>query len=114
MMKSGSLIMLALGFLTMPGTAHAANDYPTSARVDYVIGCMATNGETPIARDKCSCSIDAIADLMPYEKYVQAETILSMQQATGPNVGMFRDAPQYKAILDDLRRAQAEAEAKCF
>ena len=24
----------------------AANDYPTSARADYVFGCMASNGQT--------------------------------------------------------------------
>ena len=117
-----ALLCLGLGFCTFaqaadnppPTSPPAVNDYPTSARVDYVIGCMASNGETPIVRDKCACSIDTIAAIMPYDQYVEAETVLSMRQASGPNTGMFRDAPQYKAVLEDLRRAQAEAETKCF
>ncbi len=30
-------------------------------RVDYVIGCMAANGQDQIVMAKCSCSIDYIA-----------------------------------------------------
>ena len=32
----------------------AANDYPTSARADYVFACMKTNGDTREALDQCS------------------------------------------------------------
>ena len=38
-----------------------ANDYPTVARADYVFGCMASNGQTRDALEKCSCSVDVIA-----------------------------------------------------
>src|ERR1700755_132504 len=54
------------------------NDYPTSARADYVFGCMKANGETQELLQKCSCSIDVIASIIPYDRYVAAETILSM------------------------------------
>ena len=30
------------------------NDYPTSARVDYVFACMKANGETQVSLQKCS------------------------------------------------------------
>jgi hypothetical protein len=94
--------------------ADAKNDYPTAARADYVFACMATNGQTQQALQKCACSIDVIASLIPYERYVQSETILRMQLVGGEKSEMFRGAAWMKEILDDLRRAQTEAEARCF
>ena len=106
------LFVLALA----TGPAHAAaDDYPTSARADYVIACMAANGNTREALLKCSCAIDTIASLMPYSHYEQAETALSLQAGggVGGRVGLFRDPPQIKAVIEELRRAQAEANLQC-
>jgi len=94
--------------------AQAVNDYPTSARAEYVFGCMKANGETPQTIEQCSCSIDIIASLLPYERYVTAETVLSMSQVHGNLGTQFRSSEQAKSALDDLRRAQAEAEVRCF
>jgi hypothetical protein len=93
----------------------AGNDYPTSTRADYVIGCMAANGNTHEALLKCSCAIDTIASLMPYSHYEQAETALSLQAGggVGGRVGLFRDPPQIKEVIEELRRAQAEANLQC-
>jgi hypothetical protein len=105
-----ALLLAAVG----PAVADG-NDYPTSTRADYVIGCMAANGNTRLALLKCSCAIDTIAGLMPYSKYETAETALSMQAGggVGGRVGLFRDPPQIKAVIDELRRAQAEANLQC-
>jgi len=92
----------------------ATNDYPTSARADYVFACMKTNGETHEALDRCSCSIDVIASLIPYDAYVAGETVASLSQATGQIGGMFRGAAIARETLEKLRRAQAEAEVRCF
>ena len=90
------------------------HDYPTSVRADYVIGCLAANGFQRQLLDKCACSIDAIADQMSYDDYERAETILSMQQASvGPRGGLFRDTPVAKTSMEQLRRAQAEANLRC-
>jgi hypothetical protein len=93
-----------------------ANDYPTAARADYVLGCMAANGNTREALMKCSCSIDAIAKQLPYQRYELAETALSMQAGggVGGRVGLFRDPPEIKQAIEDLRRAQADANLECF
>ena len=91
-----------------------ANDYPTDVRADYVFACMAGNGQTHDNLERCSCSIDSIADAIPFDKYVQAETILRMRQVPGDKTGEFRDPPWVKQVIDDLRRAQTEAELKCF
>src|ERR1700738_2321003 len=32
---------------------------------------------------QCSCSIDVIASILPYDRYVSAETVLSLSQAPG-------------------------------
>ena len=91
------------------------NDYPTEARVDYVFGCMAANGNTREAMEKCSCSVDTLASILPYDKYVQASTILSMRQgAGGQRQTAFKSTKVFDDKVADLRRAQAEAEIRCY
>jgi hypothetical protein len=92
----------------------AANDYPTSVRADYVFACMKTNGDTREALDQCSCSIDIIASLIPYDAYVTAATIASLDQAGGQIGSMFRGTAIARDALARLRRAQAESEIRCF
>lgn len=94
--------------------AEDLNDYPTAARADYVFGCMKANGDTRRALEQCSCSIDVIALALPYERYVTAETVLSMSQVIGNLGNQFRSTEQAKSAVNDLRRAQAEAEVRCF
>lgn len=94
--------------------APAANDYPTSVRAEYVFGCMAVNGQTREALDRCSCSIDVIASVLPYENYVSAETVLSLRLMEGERAGLFRETQPASVAVATLRRAQAEAEVLCF
>lgn len=107
---------LALVALLAPlaAVAQEVNDYPTAVRVEYAVACMATNGETPDALQRCSCAIDAIADVLPYEDYVAAETVLRMRQTTGERSGMFRGGGMMETTVAELRRAEAEAEILCF
>jgi hypothetical protein len=113
-----TLAALLLLAATAPGAAvtQRANDYPTAERADYVLGCMAANGNTREALLKCSCAIDEIASLMPYAQYEKAETALSMQAGggVGGRTALFRDPPEIKQAIEQLHRAQAEANLKCF
>ncbi|MCI0429080.1 MAG: hypothetical protein L0210_00855 [Rhodospirillales bacterium] len=95
-------------------TRAAPADYPTEVLADYVFGCMASNGQTQDSLRRCSCSIDVVASIIPYDKYVQASTVLSLTQVPGDNTGVFRDAAWTKGVVEDLRRAQVEAELRCF
>ena len=97
-----------------PVKADEASDYPTSVRADYVLGCMAANNQTRTALDHCSCSIDVIASILPYDRYEEAETILSMRQGLGAQSREFTAAKGLNDVVADLRRAQAEAEIRCF
>jgi hypothetical protein len=105
---------LALVGIGATARAEDLNDYPTSARAEYVFGCMKANGETREAISQCSCSIDVIASIIPYERYVTAETVLSMSQVRSTLGTQFRTSEQAASALNDLRRAQAEAEVRCF
>jgi hypothetical protein len=111
MKTAGAAFML---LLATPVAAADINDYPTEARADYVFVCMKTNGETREILKRCSCSIDVIASLLPYDRFVDAETVASMNQALGQIGAMFRASEQAKAMSADLRRAEAEAEIRCF
>jgi len=106
-------LALAAAAATALGAAEL-NDYPTTARADYVFACMKTNGETRQALEQCSCSIDVIASILPYERYVSAETVLSLAQVPGRFGTMFRSPEEARSATNDLRRAQAEARVRCF
>jgi hypothetical protein len=82
------------------------NDYPTVARADYVFGCMKANGETRQALERCSCSIDVIASILPYERYVTAETALKHGASSG-NVG--EPVPLDRICKSGGRRASSRA-----
>ncbi len=89
------------------------NDYPTDTRADYIFGCMQVTGQTRIELDKCACSIDVIASILPYKEYEEADTILSVRQRGGESVAyMFNPAMQEK--VKNLKRAQIEGELRCF
>lgn len=90
------------------------NDYPTLARADYVFGCMAANGQTREVLERCVCSIDLVATILPYEQYVEAETVLRVSQVGGEKTSIFKTSQTMQEIVAKLRRAQVEAEFRCF
>jgi hypothetical protein len=110
-------IALLLGALTLAAgtglTAETVNDYPTVVRTDYVFGCMQVNGQTREALEKCSCSIDVIASLIPIDQYEEAETVMRVRQRAGEKGTLFL-IPAMRGKVEDLKRAQVEAELRCF
>ncbi len=91
-----------------------ANDFPTRARAEYVFACMSSNGQSEIMLIQCSCAVDAIAELMSYDEYVDAETTLRMRLLSGERTAMFRDVEWVRKSVEKLKAAQAEAEIRCF
>ena len=119
MMRTPLLVLALLGmalsgYLRAQSVAERLNDYPTEARADYVFACMASNGQSRQVLGRCACSIDEIASILPYEKYVEAETVLSMRLTGGERMAVFNSAAAANTLVADLRRAQAEAEVVCF
>lgn len=104
---------LAAALAVAPGAAQAF-DYPTAARAEYVFACMAVNGQTPAVLRQCACSIDTIAERIPFDQYERIETVMTMQQIPGERSSMFRNAPWVRDLLDQYERAQAAANLRCF
>lgn len=118
MMRRGGALavfaMLGVPSVSAQSGSQALNDYPTAARADYVFGCMKVNGETQEALQKCSCSIDVIASILPYEKYEAAAAFMSVGQLPGEKGMIFRQSEPAKQAVGELQRARAEAEVRCF
>lgn len=113
----GPLAFAILGLaLATPQTAAApaAGNYPTAALAEYVLGCLRSNGQTRDMLERCSCSIDVIASIVPYEHYITAETFKRMEQTTGEASALFRESAPAKGTGTELKRAQVEAEMRCF
>ncbi len=108
-----AMIVLTASALASPSYAH---DYPTEAIGDYLFACMAANGQTQDALKKCACSIDVIGSILAYEDYAKAETFMSMRQVRGggEKMALFRETRMAKDSVDGLKRAQIEAEIRCF
>jgi hypothetical protein len=72
------VLQVALGALCWCAVpAHSdplANDYPTSARVEYVQDCIGRHGGKLEDLYKCSCVIDRLAQKLTYDEFVEAST----------------------------------------
>jgi hypothetical protein len=113
LLVTAAMFGLALGAGAGSGAA-SANDYPTEVVADYVIGCMASNGESQDMLRRCSCSIDAVSSLIPYDAYEKADTIIRMREVAGDTTAMFRNMKMLDDIVKALRLAQIEADFRCF
>ena len=109
----GAFALIAVAATPVASMELPENDYPTIARADYVFACMQVNGQSRENLFKCSCSIDKIAELLPYENYEEAETIMSVVQKGGESVSVFH-SPMFEEKIKKLRRAQVEGELRCF
>jgi hypothetical protein len=108
------LIAALAAWPAAPTYADEQNDYPTATRAEYVFACMASNGQSQDALRRCSCSIDAIASILPFEKYQEAETVVRMRRSAGGYLGEVFRSGLSNTMLRDLQEAQAEAEIRCF
>lgn len=115
MFKRTALVVFFDLLLSQPAVAHdLSNDYTTATRADYVFACMSSNGQTREVLERCSCSIDVIASIIPYDRYIEAETVLQLRHLGGEKGAVFRAGAGFKNAVADLKRAQAEAEIRCF
>lgn len=113
-----SLVVLAVAALSslsvMPSAV--ANDFPTQARVEFVLSCMdERGGQSYDSLYPCICVIDRIAAGMPYREYTAAETLSFLFGTPGERGGIFRDAaPQSRERIGRFRALREEAETACF
>lgn len=109
---TGCLMAMPYTFAAEPGCS--ADDFPTVAIADYVLGCMVANGNTFAALQQCSCSIDFIKSRMSYSDFEQANTIMQIQLDRGQRGIFFRDSNWAKKRVELLEKYQAESTLRCF
>ena len=98
-----------------PGNSEGnTNRYPTAVIADYVLGCMAANGNSYEALHQCSCSIDYISERIPYEDYEMIETVMQVQLDRGQRGIFYRDSQWAKTRVEALQKVQAESTLRCF
>ena len=99
------------GFLTL---AHA-NDFPTTARVEFVLDCM-KNGKASAHEMlyKCSCAVDNIASKVDYETWVDLATVALGTSIAGERGGEIRDMKDGRKMINNYRDLQQQARHACF
>lgn len=89
------------------------NDFPTLARVEYVMRCMDYHGgqiyENMYA---CVCSIDRIAAEFTYREFQRAEVLAQLRSTPGERGALFRDGG--KELVEKYLEITESAEASCF
>lgn len=92
-----------------------ANDFPTQARVEFVLGCMGERGgQSYDTLYPCVCIVDTIAEKMSYREYTAAEALSFLYSTPGERGGVFRDAaPQSRKRIKALEALRREAMAAC-
>jgi hypothetical protein len=96
------------------GAAHA-HDYPTSERVIYVEACMRDHpGAHYEMLNKCSCVLDAIAQAVPYDDYVEMSTAANANSIGGERGSYIRDVPMLQEQIRQYKALQAQAQKRCF
>ena len=117
MLKQIQTLCISVTFVTLAVTgaqAHDKSDYPTATLADYVFACMAANGQRYDILQKCSCSIDYIAERLPHEEYERIEAIMQAQQDIGQRGIFYREAKWAIDNVDKLKKIQAESTIACF
>lgn len=115
------LLTQAPGLLAKPKTPAAqvtpptpTNDFPTQARVEYVMQCMAEHGGSNLDNMyHCVCAIDRIAAAMSFQDYSEALTFTYLFDTPGDKGGEFRDPPKSKILRDQLKSAKKSTDS-CF
>jgi hypothetical protein len=94
--------------------AHA-NDFPTQARVEFVLTCMRESKASPQeSMYKCSCAIDAIAEKVPYNTWVDLSTVANGITIAGERGGVMRDIKDGRKLIASYRELQESAKKRCF
>jgi hypothetical protein len=96
-----------------PKAGAPRNDFPTSARVEYVQECIAKNGGNLSDLYKCSCAIDRMAEHFTYDDFVEAQTFAHYSTLGGEGGGIFRDPDRAKERAKLFRTVEADAYRAC-
>ena len=105
---------LSIALLLLPGVGQA-NDFPTQARVEFVLGCMnEQGGQSYDNLYKCVCLVDAIAAEMSHDEFAQAQVFTQLRSTAGERGGVFRDPEQARTLSAKLAAVIERGKAACL
>jgi hypothetical protein len=106
---------LSMGWTLLLPIVTLANDFPTQARVEFVLGCMnEQGGQSYDTLYKCVCLVDAIADEMSHDEFAEAKVFSQLRSTAGERGGVFRDPDRARALVAKLEAAIEQGKARCF
>lgn len=108
------LVFTLFSSLTLANECDVEDEYPTATIADYVLGCMAANGNSFESLHQCSCSIDYIRERFSYADYEKTQTVMQVQQDRGQRGLFYRDSKWAKSKVEILQKIQAESTLRCF
>jgi len=106
------IVAIVIALVTVARASPPVNDYPTSARVEYVQECMARSAQLADLY-KCSCVIDQLADHLTYDEFVEASTFAHYSSLGGQGGGIFRDSKEARERAKLYRSLEAQAFKYC-
>lgn len=96
-----------------PGANTDRNDFPTLARVEYVLRCMDYHGGQVYENMySCVCSIDRIATEFSYDEFLRAEVLAQLRTTPGERGGLFRE--RGRELVEKYLEVTEAAENSCF
>src|SRR5207248_9213602 len=104
-MRRVSVLMLTMAI----AASASANDFPTRARVEFVLTCM-RESKAPQQESmyKCSCAIDAIAEKVDYNTWVDLSTVANATTIAGERGGVVRDMKDGRKLIASYRELQQD------
>jgi hypothetical protein len=96
--------------------AATSNDFPTIERVLFVESCAREHPDRSRQEMlyKCSCALDAIADELRYEEYVELSTAADAGQIAGERGTAVRDSSEGKSMGTRYKAVRSKAFKNCF
>ena len=92
-----------------------ANDFPTADRVEFVLECIRDHagGQFELL-NKCSCTIDRLAEQYKYDDFVEAQTMAKAVTIAGERGSTLRDNEDAQKAARRYRASVVEAGRACF
>jgi hypothetical protein len=108
-------IRYATSLIFFVASIGCANDFPTRARVEFVLTCMKESKVPPQeSMYKCSCAIDEIAGKVDYSTWVDLSTVANGITIAGERGGVMRDMKDGRKLAASYRDLQDSAKKACF
>ena len=106
----------AASLLTLLAGAAQANDFPTVERVLFVEACVRDHPDRPRQEMvyKCSCAIDAMAEQVGYDDYVELSTAADASQIAGERGTAVRESNEGRDMAKKFKTIKAKALTDCM